>query len=181
MMNIHQREYSARDVVAATGLPHATLQAWLNRGKIIGHRENPIEGGGSSGVHRRFSFHNIMEIGTAKALLDAGLGSVDDAFKAASSFAHVGSGPLSGLYPRREPSFPFDNSNSNGTTLLCVAGGKSRAIYWKPGTDILAEVFLGFDHGAGVLIMPVQPVFDRIVSALGFHPQAVMDEEYRKN
>lgn len=177
-MNIHQHEYSANIVSVATGVPLATLQAWLKRGKIVGHPLNPIAGGGGSGVHRRFSFHNVIEIGIAKALLDAGLGSVDSAFRAASAFAHIGNGPLPNIQPRRDPGFPFDTASIAGRTLLWVSGDRSTIEFIKPNEDSFTTLRADLLDREGFVVLQVDKVFARIVTALGYHPQAILDDEY---
>lgn len=173
-MNIFHEQFSTGQVVAATSASNATLQSWLKRDLVIGHKQGAaIEGGGTPGSHRRFSFFNVMEIAVAKALLDTGMGSVTHAFKAAMGFAHVGNGEMAGLRPERRPSLPYDGPC---VTVLCVRGDQSIVEFWKPKSD----VFISARHrlGDGFVIQEINPVFERVTHALGHDHRDVMKLAY---
>lgn len=176
-MNIFHQRFPASQVVNVTGVTPNTLQSWMRRGHIVGQRETGMEvdGGGQPGVHRLFSFFNIMEIAVAKALLDAGLGDLDDAFDAARRFAHVGHGFHSKDHPERSPSCPFNHHGQTALTLLFVRGETSKAVFYQLGRDPLLSLLR--EHGGGV-ILEIDPVFRRVVSFLGHHPEEVLDLVY---
>lgn len=178
-MNIFHQTFSTGEVVTAAGVSNAALQSWLKRGIIIGHKDKPIEGAGSPGAHRRFSFFNVMEIAIAKALLDAGMGEPREAFNAAVHFAHVGCGAIPGISPIRDPSLPFDPS-TNAYTLMCVHKGRTNIVPYRPKQDAMAGIMHDVRiHGSdGLVLLFVDPVFERVVTALRHHPQEVLDLAY---
>lgn len=173
-MNIFQQRFSTGQVVAATGLPNATLQSWLKRDLIVGHKQYaPIQGGGSPGAHRGFSFFNVMEIAIAKALLDAGMGSVSDACKAAMGFAHVGNGQIGDMRPERRPGLPY---NDACLTVLCVRQENSVVEIWKPKSDL----FITARHrlGEGFVVLEINPIFERVTHRLGHDYRDVLNFAY---
>jgi hypothetical protein len=176
--NIFEEKFSTGQIVKATGVSNAALQTWLKRGIIVGHRNADIEGGGSPGLHRRYSFFNLMEIATAKAIIDCGVSDLALAFQAARAFAHVGSGPLPGEAPERQPGMPFYDHR----TLLCVGqSGGTYVAFWKSGNDPLANIRMALGRPAGFLVIDINDLFDRVVAVLGYHPQAVLDFAYSAN
>ncbi|MFG1303687.1 hypothetical protein V5F34_06060 [Xanthobacter autotrophicus] len=166
-MSILGEEFSTGQVLEAADVTNAALQSWIRRGLIVGHKGHSIDMPGSPGVRRKFSFYNVMEIAVAKALIDLGVELVD-AFKAAASFSHAGD-------EERRPSLPY---RGQGFTLLCVAGQQSTEVFWKPGEDITEEIRIRLAQPFGWTTLFVDDLFDRVVSALRHHPQAVIDEEY---
>lgn len=181
-MNIFHRQFSTGQVVAATGVSNASIQSWLKRDLVIGHKSAasvegagaaPIEGGGSPGAHRRFSFYNVMEIATAKALLDAGLGSVSDAFKAGTRFAHISTGQIPGIGPERLPGLPFPGACF---TVLCVRGGNAVIDRWTPQSDFYANVRNRL--GKGFVVLEVNPIFEKVTNELGHDYRDVLELAY---
>lgn len=163
-MNIFYAQFNTGQVLKAAGVTNASLQTWIRRGAIIGHKGHEIENPGSPGYRRSFSFHNVMEIATAKALIDIGV-DLADAFHAAAMFAHAGD-------DSRSPSLPF---TSQAYTLLCVAGNHSDVVEWVPGIDILASIRLALHRPLGFVVLQMNPLFDRVTTALGYHPEEVLD------
>lgn len=172
-MSIFQQRFSTGQLVAATGLPNATLQSWLKRSLVIGHKD--ITGGGSPGIHRTFSFFNAMEIAIAKALTDMGL-SASVALSAGRRFAHSAGGPI-GDRPGRVPSIPFDTRVSGGFTLLCLAGDKT-ALYNM--TEAKNALFAEMRHqlGDGFLVLHINPIFERVTASLGYDYRDVLADAY---
>ncbi|WP_419828188.1 hypothetical protein [Sphingomonas sp.] len=176
-MNLFHDRFATGQVVTATGVPNPTLQSWLKRDLIVGHKDNPIVGGGSPGAHRRFSFYNVMEIAIAKGLLDIGLGSVTNAFMAATSFAHVGGSGI-GNEPDRHPGLPFDTRPRAGYTLLCVAGERRAAIHWTPGVDPLAIIRHRLGNAGGFVMLEIDPIFWSVTHRLGYDHRDVLELAY---
>lgn len=173
-MNIFHHPFSTGQVVAATGVSNSALQSWLKRDLIVGHKEGaPIEGGGTPGAHRRFSFFNVMEIAVAKALLDVGMGSVSDAFRAAMGFAHVGNGELPGLRPERRPGLPY---NDTCLTILCVRQDQSTVEIWKPKSDVFISARQRL--GGGFVVLEINPIFERVTHQLGYDHRDVLSLAY---
>ena len=173
-MPIFDAQFSTGQVTEATGVTNAALQSWLRRELIIGHRDSPIGGGGSPGVHRRFSFFNVMEIAVAKALIDSGYNDVPSAFAAARLFAHTGDAPIGDL-PARLPAMPFDNRDMNCHTLLCVGPNGADMTIWAPGRDVWANMRR---LGEGFFILHIDPIFERVVMALKHNYHHVTDAAY---
>src|SRR6056297_1888335 len=103
-MEIQEHTFSAGEVTKAADISASTLQNWIKRSVIIGHRD--IKGGGSQGRHRRFSWFNVMEISIAAALVKTGVTDLPRAFDAAQKIAHTGD------FPRR-PGFPFHHNHGD--------------------------------------------------------------------
>ncbi|ARC87892.1 hypothetical protein [Rhodovulum sp. MB263] len=178
MINIFQQHFSAGDVTKAADISMSTLQNWIKRDVIVGHKK--IEGGGSQGRHRRFSWHNVIEIATAAALVKVGVTDLSIAFRAAQLFAHTGAGPLPGK-PGRCPGLPFEASNVR--TLLFVSGEHSQILPYSPnkgGEDVLAVARIGLRKPEAFIVVDLLELFDRVCGALGLHPQEVMDRAYSK-
>ncbi len=176
MSSIYQRQFSSGEVTQAADITMSTLQNWLKRDVIVGHKK--IEGGGSQGKHRRFSWFNVMEIATAATLVKAGVTDLAIAFYAAQSFAHVGAGPLPGV-PVRSPALPFDVEH--GRTLLFAAGQHCEIMPYDPrgsGSDVLSTIRVALRRPEAFVVVDMLDVFDRVCLSLGLHPQAVMDAEY---
>lgn len=177
-MTIFSAKFSTGQVVEAAGVAHETLQNWMKRDLVIGHKQ--IEGGGSQGRHRQFSFFNVMEIAVAKALIDVGMTDLQAAFRAADAFAHAGQGPLPGT-PERAPGCPF--KDAPGITLIVANKDWSDEIFLSP-TDsamkLYADIFSRRIGNAGAVILNASDVFDRVTSRLGYHPDEVMGAAYTK-
>lgn len=176
-MTIFHAQFATGQVVSATGVSNATLQSWLKRNLIVGQKDAPISGGGTPGAHRRFSFHNVMEIAVTKALTEVGL-NVSDAVKAAMHFAHSGRGPI-GNERMRLPGLPFDTMTNPCFTLLCVAGDSSALVPWVPGKEdatAIARHLLG--EPLGWITLRINPIFESVVAALGFDYREVLKTAY---
>ena len=84
--------HGLKPVAIATGTSAKQITDWCNQGQIIGQRE-PL----GKGRKREFSFFNVMEIAGAVALMQVGVRSPADAFKAAASFRIFQTAALAGL------------------------------------------------------------------------------------
>ncbi len=181
-MEIWTNTYSAHEVAAATNVAPATLQNWLKRGVIVGHRDN-IEGGGIQGNRRRFSFYAVMQIAIASALIEASGGmDIKAAFEAAMIFAHSGHGGGAGYAgeeknePERCPAHPYHFSL--GKTLLATVGGNTTVVLNDPIGDTFGMIGHKLRRAIGFTVIDASAVFDRVCGALGEHPNVVMDAAY---
>lgn len=185
-MEIWTKNYSAHDVARVTGVAPATLQNWLKRGVVVGYDSEDIEGGGVQGKHRRFSFHAVMQIGMASALIKAGGGmDIKAAFNAAMHFAHIGEGPSgyvgSGSFTddgerRRDPGFPYHYSY--GRTLLATANGNTAIVLNKASEDSFWAIYRKLQRAEGFTVVDAGAIFDRICSGFGVHPNEILDAAY---
>jgi hypothetical protein len=71
-MNIIQPQFSSSDVVYATGMPAATLQAWASREIITPASEETGQSQGF-GARRLYSAENVVHIGLIRALVEMAL------------------------------------------------------------------------------------------------------------
>jgi hypothetical protein len=180
-MEIWTKTYSTHEVAAATDVSPATLQNWLKRGVVVGHND-AIEGGGIQGSRRRFSFYAIMQIGIASALIKASGGmDLKMAFQAAMHFAHTGDGGAgytvdNAREPERSPGHPYHFSL--GRTLLATVGENTTVVLNDPAGDMFGTIRNRLGWANGFTLIDAGDVFDRVCSALGEHPNEVMDAVY---
>lgn len=183
-MDILTNTYSAHDVAAAANVTPMTLQNWLRRGVVVGHGEDDIEGGGGRGRHRRFSFYAVMQISIAAALLEVNGGmEIKQAFYAAMKFAHAGhtTGGFVGVVAKdgeatRDPGHPFHFRY--GKTLLATGGGKTAIVLHDGKGDAFDKIMAKLRPAKGFIVIDAGDVFDRVCSALGEHPNVVLDAAY---
>ncbi|TNB48055.1 hypothetical protein FF124_10770 [Martelella lutilitoris] len=177
-MTIFQEKFSTGQVIKAAGISNATLQSWMKRDVISGEREDKIEGGGSPGRYRSFGFHTLMEIAVAKAVVDAGVKDLPNAFKAARGFAYTGTDQTA-WHPEREPGLPFSNRGKLlGHTLLAVAEDRSYVAFWQSGADALADIRQALGQPEGFAMVFINEVFDRVMVSLNRHPEEVLEAAY---
>jgi hypothetical protein len=170
MSGIHTRQFSAGEVAQAAEIRPATLQNWIKRGVMIGHRN--IEGGGGPGRHRRFSWGNVMEVVTVAALIDVGVSDLKAAFGIAQMFAHSGEGPLPGK-PGRLPGMPYDPEH--GRTLMFVSGGEAEIFPFKPGDDVFSLARAALSRPEAMVVLDLLEIFDRACVSLGLHPNELLE------
>lgn len=173
MAKILQKIFTAGEVTLAAGITNDRLQTWLRNDRLIVGQRDTLAGvvSGGAGNRRNFSFFNVMEIALATNLVALGLG-VDRAFEAAKRFAHMAS-------EERSPAFPF----KDGRTLFWCSESSQGVVCWKPNENdsvAITELFASQVTYAleNVRVVDVSRVFNRVVSALGFHPQEMIDEMY---
>ena len=167
-MNILIQQYLASTTAAAANVAPATLQNWLKRKLIVGHRDE-IEGGGVQGKHRHFSFNAMMQIAVANALLDASGGmEIKAALDAAMVFAHSGD-------EKRLPGHPYHYKD--GDTFLATYGGRT-AILTKVDDDFVSQILEHLAQPPGFVVVNVSKVFQRVCAVLDVHPYDVLDAAY---
>lgn len=175
-MTIFSQTFTAAQVAEAADIKPATLQNWIKRGLVIGHKDAPIDKPGKAGVRRRFSFFNVMEVAVGAALVHNGV-PLTQAMSIGSTFAHAGgsNGTAEGM-ERRLPSLPY--RLRAGLTIICfnaehsfemLLGDDDRQAYLAFGKAV-ARGFLS--------VMPINPLFYSVVSRLGFSPHDVLRDAY---
>lgn len=178
-MDIFNKQFSAADVAEAAEISPNSLQNWLKRGVIVGHRN--IEGGGSPGRHRRFSWFNVMEIAIAGQLIETGL-QPSDAFQAGAMFAHTAPGKSGWVggradkTPLRLPGAPFHYSH--GDTMLAVRGDRTLVAAVSDFRDHM-HMLAKMGRPKGLVIINVTQIFVQVVQNLGLgKPNEILDEMY---
>lgn len=168
--------FSASEVSVFTGTRPESIQNWIKRKLIVGHRK--IEGGGSQGKHRRFTFHNLMEIAVAQTLMDMHMGA-KEAFAAAAQFAHWSGGAVAGL-PVRLPGLPFHPSH--GYTIFGVAGEMTFEEIWMPGSDCDTYAKLRHHLGANHFItVNATKIFNDVCERMSQSPSEVLNAAYSES
>lgn len=68
-------QFTTGQLLEAADVTGSALQSWIKRGLLVSHRKGAeITGGGSQGVHRRFSYRAVMVVATASCLIKQGVG-----------------------------------------------------------------------------------------------------------
>lgn len=186
MTNIAFRQFTAGEVVESAGITMSTLQNWIKREVIVGHGDDDIEGGGSQGRHRRFSFHALMQISIGAALIRAsGGGDLRQAFNAAMIFAHSGEGPSGWVNakdeiesgdPNRDPGMPYHWSH--GRTLMGCAGDNTTIVLLRPKQDSFFEIRQNLRRAEGFVVLDASAVFERVCAHIGLDYREVLDAAY---
>lgn len=184
-MQLFRDTFTTGQVMMAAKVTNSAIQTWYARGLIVGSDDAIIEGGGSPGKYRRFTYRNVMEIAVAKALVDIGFGDLARAFKAARHFAHMGYiRQTLNEKPNRVPGLPFDNGGSGSRTFLLVAGDRSAEFFWRQAmgnsahSHMKLELFGDVSSHDGFVMADLTSVFERVATALGYNPRAIMAEAY---
>ncbi|MEM1077965.1 MAG: hypothetical protein AAGI09_05505 [Pseudomonadota bacterium] len=171
------RPRTASEVATVTGASNEALQTWLKRKLPVG--VNDIEGGGSQGRHRRFSFGNVIEIALAKTMIDQAKVPAKFAFLAAGKFAHTSGGGAIMDLPYREMSMPFHHSHGDTILGISVADGKSSEELHKPNQNYDTFGRLSRSLPSQCLVtINVSRVFGDVCSRMGLGDRDVLDTIY---
>ncbi|MBI1172574.1 hypothetical protein GC209_14350 [bacterium] len=183
-MELLTRKFTAQSVALATGATAKEIANWADRGLIVGQRE-PL----GKGFKRAFSWFNVMEIGGAAALMRIGINSPADAFAASQWFSHGSDGATGYMVQdddairedqdaERLPGLPYHYLD--GTTYLCVSGGKAQVALSRDGTLDLKEINRGLNVPLGFIALNVSRLFNGILQRMALSSVEVLDEAYGK-
>jgi DNA-binding transcriptional MerR regulator len=139
--------YKLSDVVAATGVPGATLLSWLDRGIIAAPKTG-------SGRHRSFDIRDIDRVAIINALTQLGL-PVAAAAKAASAFSDDRS------YRR-----PRAQLHADGYTALLIDADKARVVRVESKAELDDLVARLFVNDFGIIALNVSATLHRVSAAL---------------
>lgn len=179
-MDILEQKYTGQTVALATGLTPKQVTDWCNQGLIIGQRE-PL----GKGHRRMFSWYNLMEVASALALMEIGVKSPGDAFRAAQRFSHMGNGParwegddgsLTDDDPERMPGLPFHFRE--GDTFLYVAGSKETVALHKHGVPEFGAITRALGSPPGFIALNLSAVCAGILHRMARDYREVLDEAY---
>lgn len=164
MTKLTQQKFSAGQVAAIVGVSPTIINSWCNLGHIVGHKTL------GKGHRREFTFYNLMEIAGAVALMEIGLTSPADAFRASAQFAHFGDGHLPGLPHRAE----------EGETFLAISGQLSNVLLAEKGEINTRRAFPMHRKLAGLILLNVTEVFKAVVAKMdtGSTWVQILNEEY---
>ena len=180
-MNLMTSRFSSGDIIRAADISNANLQSWLKRDIITGQG---IAGAGSPGKHRSFSWFNLTEIATAAALMQIGLSSPQDAFRAAQQFSHGSDGgmPWGGddalvdQEPHRWAGLPFNTDD--GETFLYVSGVSSAVMLHRNGEMQIADVRRALGTPLGFVALNITELFLDVTHRLGIDGGAALAAIY---
>jgi hypothetical protein len=183
-MSLFEQRFSTETAADAAGMRASALQTWLRRKVVCGHETFPLEGGGSSGAYRSWSFRNVMEVAVVQTLVSAGI-DLDRARPAGLTFAYTGSSIGTGVVSygeaptMREPGFPFYVPGEVVRTFGYVAKGRGAAVIGAPA---------GFDHAEAAMVALGRPsvwtrfdgndIFFRVCERLGVIPLTALRDAY---
>lgn len=176
-MDLLTQKYTAQSVALATGTTAKQITDWCNQGQIIGQRE-PL----GKGHKREFSFFNLMEIAGAGALMEVGIRSPADAFKAAIRFSHTNDGASGGWVgvesndPERWSGLPFHHNH--GETFMAVSGDMSKVFLSADGTVTTYSIFPIMRRPAGFILLNMSEVFAQVMHRMALDYREVLDEAY---
>lgn len=165
LADIYAAQFSTGDLAKAAKVTSAALQTWIRRELIVGTGQG-VDMPGQPGIRRAFSFRNLIEVAMGAALIERGI-PPRDAFKASAKFAHTGANG-------RQIALPF----ATGITLLCVDGERSNVVHIGDGGTVEEMMQELAGAAEGFFILLANGVFDRVMSAIGWHPEAVLEAAY---
>lgn len=182
-------QYKARDAAKFAGVPQRKLALWFQRGKDDGYPiANGMDGGGSQGVHRQFSFRNIMEFALARAFVDQGVppkGAFESAAKAAYLSTHEGGWGDDKIEPmvnRRIAGLPFPHAD--GDTYIFRVNGKTVVQPWANTDSEIANLFhsLRTANGGprieGFVAVNMSKVFEDVCARMGIQEGSELQRAY---
>lgn len=174
-MELWERTWKSSDAAAAVGMDLGKFKLWISRGYPAAEG---MEGGGSQGRHRLFSFRNIMEFAVARALTDQGI-PPGMAFSAARVFAYSAVNPIS-----RCPGLPLHPDN--GETIVAMAAETVVIGYTPTSRDSWAD-FLGdlagqenFFRFESFMCVNATAVFRNVCIRLGLNHHDILDKVYER-
>jgi len=179
LRKLFETRYPTGTVLTVAGITNNSLQNWFQRKLVIGNKGDQEDMKERFTGRRLFSFHDIMVFTLVKQLTDLGC-DVKNAFKAANQFAHSAS-DRDGC--RRLPAFPYvggdEASLFDVATWLIVKAEQFLTVPQKKGEDVLSKVAAFHPDWNGFLVLKINPIFDHVVTKLGFHPEELTEWVYR--
>lgn len=182
-MDLSKGTLGAQDVAQATGTTPKQITDWCNQGHILGQKDRL-----GKGRRREFSFSNVMEIAVGVALMQHGIQSPADAFKAAMAFAHIGKGPSGWVNdkgeivennprPKRLPAFPYHFRD--GETFLIISNEKAEVVLVEKFQLDLYSIFPELARPPAVFIaVNMTEVFKTVITNMGEDWRVVLDQVY---
>lgn len=182
-MDLSKGTLGAQDVAKATGTTPKQITDWCNQGHIIGQKE-PL----GKGRRREFTFSNVMQIAAGVVLMQYGVNSPGDAFRAAAHFAHFGSCHSGWINendelvedpprPKRNPGFPYHFRD--GDTFLIVSGDRANVVLVEKGEIHLNSVFPELSRPQAAFIAAnMTEVFKAVIHNMGQDWRVVLDQVY---
>ncbi|WP_340240039.1 hypothetical protein [Sulfitobacter pontiacus] len=165
-MRLLNQTYSVQQVAAATGVTAKQVSDWCNMGLIVGQRK-PL----GRGHRRELSWFNVMEVACALALMDVGMTSPGDAFRAAQKLAHAGDND-------QLPGLP--HHHNTGETFLYVSGERSVVMLLAEGDKHPKNPIPNTGENLrGFIALNITDVFVSVCARIGgLHGFKVLDEAY---
>lgn len=183
-MIILNRAYTAQEVSEVLGVPAKNISNWASRGFFTPINKDDL----GKGRAREYSWHTLMQIACASAIMELGFSSPQDAFMAASHFAHVGKGQSEGAgqpsadQAVRWPGLPFHHMR--GVTMFYFAGNASAVLLhriWnnEPFKDGYHEVRDRLRGYRAHIALDMTEIFKAVCHRLSVDYRFVLDDAYR--
>lgn len=176
-MDLFTSKLRSKDVAQATGVEPKQISDWCTQGRIIGQAE-------TKRGWREFTFRNVMQIAGAVELMQIGVTSPSDAFRAAAYFAHIESehsevsGKENPPLPIRKAGFPYHFED--GETFLAVSGEEGSVVLSKAGEINVRRIFPLHRKPVGLILLDVTEVFKTVISRMdtGSNWAQILNEVY---
>ncbi|MBM1309063.1 hypothetical protein JQT77_02690 [Sulfitobacter mediterraneus] len=168
----HEQTYPSKEVAKATGVTAKFIQNCASRKLITGY-----ESGGGKGRQREFTWVNLMQIGLAASLIEIGVTTPADAFRAAVMFSHIGHDENPGLgIPARRIAYP--SHYREGDTYLFVSG-KEKVVRIEPkASGEMYRLQQSLGRPKGYIALNVSKVFQSVCDNMGWRSAEVLDAIY---
>lgn len=164
-MDLFSTKLRPKEVAQATGVTSKQISDWCNQGRIVGQAE-------AARGWREFSFFNVMEVASAVAMMEAGITSPSDAFRAAMHFSHFGSSHGGWVNdkdevvenpptPKRHPGLPYHYRD--GETFMAVSGQLSNVVRSEKGQIDTYKLFPMNPRPTGFVLLNMTEVFKGVI------------------
>lgn len=168
----HEQTYPSKEVAKATGVTAKFIQNCASRKLITGY-----ESGGGKGRQREFTWENLMQIGLAASLIEIGVTTPADAFRAAVMFSHIGHDENPGLgIPARQIAYP--SHYREGDTYLFVSGDKRTVRIEPKASGEMYQLQQSLGRPKGYIALNVSKVFQSVCDNMDWKASDVLDAVY---
>lgn len=171
---ILETELPLSTAAAFLGVKPRTLQSWVQYMPT-----EQVEGGGSKGSHRRFSFYAVMQTATAVRLILMGV-TASRAFEIAEEFV-IGGGDEKATWgdevsATREPALPYPLPV--GDTYLCADATRACVVRVPKGGNFDAAIKATDINAAELIRIDMWPIYQGVVAGLTDNSNAPFDLMY---
>ena len=176
MTDFRDTRFSSAQTAKAASIKPTLLHTWMRRYFDAIDDRHQIEGGGTRGHDRTFSYYDVMNIALAARLVDVGV-PVVDALKAGACFAYTYMN-IPGY--RREPGMPFHDAKRPPVTLVIVSPKGPAVVPYDRQTDPFKEINILLGNPDAFTVFPVHACWIDVCVKLGFVPSDVLNAAYEE-
>lgn len=162
------KPFLASQAAEYAGVKPRTLQDWVGRNLVLGHR---VDGGGGKGRNRHFHFTTVLAIACANAAVRSGIVPAK-AFKAVEGLAMSAD--------ERHPGLPY--RQDVGETFLVMAEGRAEVACNDIPDKAITAAIRKMDAPACYTILNVSQMFGEVCARMGIEdPGKALDEVYAES